>query len=42
VFWIVADTLRNNPKVHPELLVWVPNVLFIALGTVLFYRLSKR
>jgi len=23
VFWIVADTLRNNPKVHPELLVWV-------------------
>src|SRR5207249_2385387 len=27
VFWIVADTLRNNPKVHPELLVWVPNVL---------------
>jgi len=42
VFWIVADTLRNNPKVHPELLVWFPNVLFIALGAILFYRLSKR
>jgi LPS export ABC transporter permease LptF len=42
VFWIIADTLRNNPKVHPELLVWVPNVLFIALGAVLFFRLSKR
>ena len=42
VFWIVADTLRNNPQVHPELLVWFPNVLFIALGAFLFYRLSKR
>jgi lipopolysaccharide export LptBFGC system permease protein LptF len=39
---IIADTLRNNPKVHPELLVWFPNVLFIVLGAVLFIRLSKR
>ena len=42
LFVIVADTLRNNPKVHPELLVWFPNVLFILLGAVLFFRLSKR
>src|SRR5438132_5698951 len=42
LFVIIADTLRNNPKVHPELLVWFPNVLFILLGAVLFVRLSKR
>ncbi len=42
LFVIIADTLRSNPKVHPEYLVWVPNVLFIALGLGLFYRLSKR
>src|SRR5436190_7777912 len=42
LFVIIADTLRNNPKVHPELLVWFPNVLFIVLGAVLFIRLSKR
>ena len=42
LFVIIADTLRNNPKVHPELLVWFPNVLFIALGAALFFRLSKR
>lgn len=42
LFVIIADALRNNPKVHPEYLVWFPNVLFIALGLVLFYRLSKR
>ncbi len=42
LFVIVADTLRSNPKLHPEYLVWFPNVLFIALGLFLFYRLSKR
>src|SRR5437588_397221 len=42
LFVIIADTLRNNPRVHPELLVWFPNVLFIVLGAVLFVRLSKR
>ncbi len=42
LFVIAADTLRANAKVHPELLVWFPNVLFIALGLLLFFRLSKR
>jgi lipopolysaccharide export system permease protein len=42
LFVIIADTLRNNPKVHPELLVWFPNALFIALGALLFFRLSRR
>src|SRR6267154_1058781 len=39
LFVIIADTLRGNPKVHPELLVWFPNLLFIVLGAVLFIRL---
>lgn len=42
LFVIIADTLRNNPRVHPEYLVWFPNALFITLGIVLFVRLSKR
>lgn len=41
-FIILADTVHNNPKAHPELLVWTPNVLFMALGIWLFYRLSRR
>ena len=41
-FIIVADTVRANPALHPELLIWVPNVLFIGLGAWLFYRLSRR
>jgi lipopolysaccharide export system permease protein len=42
LFVIIADTLRGNAKLHPELLVWFPNVLFLGLGAWLFYRLSKR
>jgi lipopolysaccharide export system permease protein len=42
LFIILADTLRGNPRLHPELLVWFPNVLFLALGAWLFRRLSKQ
>lgn len=42
LFIILADTLRNNPKVHPELLVWFPNVLFLVLGAWLFRRLARQ
>jgi LPS export ABC transporter permease LptF len=42
LFVIIGDTLRGNPKVHPELLVWFPNLLFLVLGALLFRRLSKQ
>jgi LPS export ABC transporter permease LptF len=42
LFIIVADTLRANDKVHPELLVWFPNVLFLGLGLWMFRRLSRQ
>src|SRR6187397_2178036 len=42
LFIILADTLRANPKLHPELLVWLPNVLFLGLGAWMFVRLSRK
>ncbi len=39
---IVVNTLRDRANVHPELLIWMPNVIFLILGGVLFYRLSRR
>ncbi|MEY2486250.1 MAG: lipopolysaccharide export system permease protein [Verrucomicrobiota bacterium] len=42
LFVIIADTLRSNPNVHPEYLVWFPNVLFLVLGTFLFRRLARQ
>ena len=31
----------ENPKAHPELLIWAPNIIFITLGSWMFYRLSN-
>ena len=39
---IFADTVRNKPHLHPEILVWSPNILFVGLGLWLFWRLSRR
>lgn len=41
-FIILADTFRDKAAAMPVLLIWVPNILFIALGSVLFWRLSRR
>jgi lipopolysaccharide export system permease protein len=42
LFIIFANTLRENAKLHPELLVWLPNVLFLVLGAWLFQRLRRQ
>lgn len=39
---IGADILRNEAAAMPHLLIWMPNVLFFALGAVLFYRMTRR
>jgi lipopolysaccharide export system permease protein len=41
-FIVIADSVRNNPHAHPELLIWAPNVLFMSLGAWLYYKLSKK
>ncbi len=41
-FIILADTVRANEALRPDLLIWLPNVIFIGLGAFLFFRLSRR
>ncbi|MBL9115640.1 MAG: LptF/LptG family permease [Verrucomicrobiaceae bacterium] len=42
VFIMVAETLNSNTSVFPHLLMWVPNIVFLALGGTLFYKLSHK
>ncbi len=42
LFIVVAEVFHENPAARPELLMWTPNVVFMTLGAVLFYRLSRR
>ena len=41
-FIIFGDTLNDNPKAMPHLIMWLPNVLFLSIGGWLFCRLSRR
>lgn len=34
--------LRTNERIHPEILIWLPNALCLALGGFLFFRMSRR
>lgn len=42
LFIIIANGVRENPMWYPHLLMWVPNLLCIALGGWLFLRMSRR
>ena len=42
IFILVADAVKENPRAHPEMLIWLPNGLFIGLGLWLFYKLSRQ
>ena len=41
-FIIIANSLRENDRVHPELLMWLPNILCMGFGGWLFLRMSRR
>jgi len=41
-FVVLSEMLRDDAGAYPYLLLWVPNVLFIGIGTWLLLRLDHR
>lgn len=41
-FMQLAIMAQDKPKLHPELLIWLPNVVFILFGGCLFWKLSRQ
>lgn len=39
---ILCDSLTNFPKLYPQYLLWIPNILFQIIGAVMTYRISQR
>ena len=39
---IAADLARNKPHLHPEWLIWLPNLVFLSGGTYRFVQLAKK
>ncbi len=42
LFIVIAEMFHKNPEAYPHLLMWTPNVIFLGLGLLLFWRLSRR
>ena len=40
-FLIIAQSLDTKPQFHPELIVWLPNFIFQAVGAWLLWRANK-
>ncbi|MBR6470665.1 MAG: LptF/LptG family permease, partial [Victivallales bacterium] len=41
LFMLWADGLANRPKYHPELIIWLPNLLYEIGGLVALFRISR-
>jgi lipopolysaccharide export system permease protein len=41
-FFILADGQKTHPRSYPHLLMWLPNILFLTAGILLFVRLSRK
>ena len=39
---IVCESLEDYPKLYPQYLLWLPNIVFQCLGAYMTYRISKR
>jgi lipopolysaccharide export system permease protein len=39
---VMVNWLDRHPQYRPDLLLWLPNVLFLALGVWLFSRIDRR
>lgn len=36
-----AEKLRNNPSLHPQVLMWLPNAVLVLLGLLFFRRVRR-
>ena len=42
IFLALADSLEDRPRLHPEVLVWIPNILYQVGGLVALHRIMRR
>lgn len=41
-FLLIGSALDTRPALHPELIVWIPTALFLAVGGGLLWRLNRQ
>jgi lipopolysaccharide export system permease protein len=39
---VITDNVKHQPNLHPEFLIWLPNLVYLTLGGTLFVRMARR
>ena len=39
---ILCEALADNPKIYPQYLIWLPNIIFQTLGAVMTIMISRK
>ena len=39
---VVVGWMDRHPNLRPDLLMWMPNLIFLAVGVWLFWRVDRR
>ena len=39
---ILCDSFSNSPKLYPQYLLWLPNILFQTVGAVMTVMISRK
>jgi lipopolysaccharide export system permease protein len=39
---VMVGWLGRHPELRPDLLLWIPNLVLLAVGGTLFWRLDRR
>jgi lipopolysaccharide export system permease protein len=39
---VITDNVKHQPNLHPEFLIWLPNLIYLTLGGALFVRMARR
>ncbi|MEO0447852.1 MAG: LptF/LptG family permease, partial [Verrucomicrobiota bacterium] len=42
VLLTTAEIFHEDPSAYPHILIWLPNIIFIPVGLILFHRLSRK
>ncbi len=42
VFIIIADNTKNKPELHPDFLIWIPNIVYQIGGLIAMKKISRR
>jgi lipopolysaccharide export system permease protein len=42
ILWFLITLLEAHPNLHPDLLLWTPNLLYETVGLALIYRAARR